>query len=188
MLSGFERRNKSRFYFNHLVSLSEPFCLFVTDCFSWCQHQGAWMLWVMRWMHGRSLGQHPHSQCSVHTHPLGTLRRSVSGSGMWACLHFLQTSRGCQSCWSMDHTLKTKAKEAPLKCYQGSSIKSAMPTGLQLPAPLKAQEAWKAHWECQQETIWRVFPGGKFQSGEGLLRPSAPGSGHPGTPHSSGGR
>lgn len=47
----------------------------------------------------------------------------------------------------MDHTLKTKAvtKEAPLKCYQGSIIQSAMPTGVQLPAQLKVQEAWEAH-------------------------------------------
>lgn len=133
-------------------------------------------------MHRRRLGQHPCSPCSIHMPPLGTLRRCrfwLSNVGMPG---FLTRVQG----------VPKLLVHGPHLDYQGCSQKSTIPVlvminradycpqAFSLQAQSKAQEAWRAPWECQQEPLWRVFPGEKFLS-EGLLGPPALGSVPPGT-------
>lgn len=139
---------------------------------------------------GTVLGEQPHSQCSVHTPPLGTLGRCsfwLRNVGMSAFLTSIQgmpklpvhgphfEDQGCSEgsttqVLSMTHLEECHAHRPPAT----GSVKSS--GGLESPLRVSTGGYLKG------------FPGGKFQSGEGLLRPSVPGSGHPGTAHSSGGR
>ena len=44
-------------------------------------------------------------------------------------------------------------RESIIQVSSTSIMKSTVSTGFQLQAQSKAEEAWKAHWQCQQEPI-----------------------------------